>query len=305
MNRKIWLTMLFLLLVFAAAAASADVKIDSKSFPDEVFRKKVLDKIDQNQDGILSDGEAAAVKRLSFTGKNHTDRCSDFRGIELFPNLKSLTARKGGAVTIDLSGNPELETLEITETRLRFLDVSHNPRLKKLNVSTNRLPLLDVSGNPELEELGCGSNRLSHLDLSRNPRLQILLCSFNRKLQSLDLTRNTMLRELYCDNCAISELLLPDTVLMLSRVGTWGNRLTALDLRHMVLILKAMEDPAKLVNPGGEKVPMVWSGDIRYDVRAELGLNPHDYGFNMFRGENIFYTELRVDYDVRLITGAE
>ena len=101
--------------------------------------------------------------------------------------------------TLDLSGNPELETLICGGNELSRLDLSNNPLLLKVSVSRNRIPELDLSANLLLSELKCTNNLLKKLNLRVNTTL-VTMVSCGNQLSTLDLSQNTKLRLIGFDN---------------------------------------------------------------------------------------------------------
>ena len=100
---------------------------------------------------------------------------------------------------IDLSGNPELETLICPGNELTVLDLSHNPNLLKLSCNRNRIAELNLSSNIEISELHCKNNYLKSLDLRANTALEIMTSCGNH-LAGIDLSLNTGLRLIGIDN---------------------------------------------------------------------------------------------------------
>ncbi len=101
--------------------------------------------------------------------------------------------------TLDLSGNPELESLFLLGNELMRLDVGHNPNLQKIECSRNRIPELDLSTNLLLSELKCKNNLLKNLDLSVNTALVVMACCGNQ-LSSINLSQNTKMVAIGIDN---------------------------------------------------------------------------------------------------------
>jgi len=85
----------------------------------------------------------------------------------------------GQLKSLDLSGNPHLESLSFTNCPLPSLNLSKNPLLKTLICSGPNLTSLDVSKNPLLETLDCSYAQLSSLDVSRCPHIETVLCYEN------------------------------------------------------------------------------------------------------------------------------
>ncbi|MDR1841466.1 MAG: hypothetical protein LBQ86_06035 [Holophagales bacterium] len=107
--------------------------------------------------------------------------------------------------SLDVSKNPELDTLLCYHSDLTSLDVSKNPRLIELHCSNNQLTSLNLSKNPNLARLNVSSNQLTALDLSKNSSLTTLRCDFNQ-LKSLDVSRSRFLRDLEASNNQLKSL---------------------------------------------------------------------------------------------------
>lgn len=102
-------------------------------------------------------------------------------------------------VSLDLSGNPLLESLICQGNELETLDISHNPLLKSLNCWRNRIAGLDLSANTALTELICKNNWLADLDLSNNPSL-VKMISCGNRMSTLDISKNIHLTLIGIDN---------------------------------------------------------------------------------------------------------
>ncbi len=258
----------FLLAASAPGAALADVVISPDNFPDPSFRVKVGEYDNNPKNGVLSDGEIAAVTRIScgygFGGKNLVGikyftaltelectqnvlesldlsenkkltslHCANnlLTSLDLSENteLKTLHCENNNALTsLNVSRNTKLETLNCTNNPLTTLDVSKNTALTDLACASNALTALDVSGNPNLRNLDCSNNDLTALDLSGNTELQKLECK-NDRLTALDLSKNTKLMYLYCEQNQLTALNVSKNT-ELSTLECPNNRLTALDL---------------------------------------------------------------------------
>ncbi len=99
--------------------------------------------------------------------------------------------------SLDVSQNTELKILVVGSNSLTDLDVSNNKKLKHLEIRISSLKSIDVSQNLELQNLGCYGNQLTHLNLSKNVKLKELDCS-GTQLTNLDLSNNTKLGKLDC-----------------------------------------------------------------------------------------------------------
>jgi hypothetical protein len=120
----------------------------SEDFPapiaDPIFEQYLTRQQDRNGDGVFSYRDLVQVTEIQV----RTDSITSLAEIRRMPLLTSLsccgsTPGKGLLDTLDVSGNPLLETLNCKNNRLTGLDVSDNPALNDL----------DCTGNPLLTQL--------------------------------------------------------------------------------------------------------------------------------------------------------
>ena len=136
-------------------------RITPEDFPDENFRRFILNYIDLNQDGCLSKAEISNRKYLFLYDMS----IRDLTGIEYFVALEDLDCRRNQLTSLDVSSLTKLDTLNCSNNQLTTLDVSRNPKLIELSCSENKLSALDVSHNPDLLSLSCFGNPLQELDV--------------------------------------------------------------------------------------------------------------------------------------------
>ena len=176
------------------AGSDPGLEINATNFPDPNFRSYVLDFIDEDEDGYLSDEERSLRGlNLGFTEGN----IASLKGIELFTELEELYCWDNQLTSLDLSQNTKLVELNCSFNQLTSLDLSKNTALRILRCYNNPLTSLDLSQNTKLYQLECGNNQLTSLDLSHNTELFQLGCG-NNQLTSLDVSKNTALRVLFC-----------------------------------------------------------------------------------------------------------
>ena len=210
--------------VFAGAISveAKNIGINETNFPDPSFMQYVELKFDKNKDGLLSDKERNAVKKLDIGPDSEYRATLKFpspgtlEGIEYFPELKELICRYNNLSSLDVSKNKNLEELYCNNNKLEKLDVHKNKKLNILWCSSNNLKTLDVSQNRELKELWCGTNQISKIKLNR--KIETLELSLNRcntlnvknlknlkflgceenEIKKLDVSKNKKLDGLYC-----------------------------------------------------------------------------------------------------------
>lgn len=236
------------------------IKIDENTFPDKNFREYILENIDKDGDGYLSETEIAETTQIiigSSTGQAEEDRIKSLEGIEYFINISKLECGNNRLTKLDVSNNIELEELDCYWNKITELNVSNNKKLKKLDCYVNNLKELDVSNNVELETLVCGSNNLTNLDVSRNSKLTELQCEYNElselvvssnnelrnfrcgnnDLGQLDVSNNIKLITLYCNDNKLTELNLNYNI-ELTELGCQSNELNNLDVKNNVNLIK-------------------------------------------------------------------
>lgn len=172
--------------------------IDEKNFPNEGFRNYIMEKIDRDENGILSEREMRTTITLNVN-------YGDLTGIRYFAALEELYCGASGLTELDLSHNRELIALFCGGNQLTELNLSENTELEKLHCSSNALTRLNLSKNTSLIELECEENQLKELNLRKNLKLVSLNCSDNQ-LTELDCSQNTLLKQLYCENNPLDRL---------------------------------------------------------------------------------------------------
>ncbi len=86
--------------------------------------------------------------------------------------LTNLTMTKCNIREFDLSGMPNLEVLNCSESGIKELDLHANMKLKELYCQYNNLKRLDVKANRELTDLACFENPLSVVYLPADAKLE-------------------------------------------------------------------------------------------------------------------------------------
>jgi hypothetical protein len=143
----------------------------------------------------------------------------------------------GSLLSLDVSSNKALQTLNCSLNKIDSLIVSGATALSYLNCSNNNLKKLDVSGAKSLTYLNCSNmpecnsfNQLTSLDVSENSALINLSCNFNQ-LTSLDVTGDTALTNLFCVFNRLKNLDF-STNKALDSVNCSSNHLTSLNCKN-------------------------------------------------------------------------
>lgn len=199
--KKVLTAVLFTILMLClSTAAMADVAVNEKNFPDEIFRGFVQ-QFDTDGNGSLNDDEIEAVTSISCANIGITS----MKGVEYFTALRELDCTDNWLSTLDVSKNTALTSLTCIDVRIAELDVSKNTALTQLICYRNQITALDVSNNTALITLRCGENQLTNLDVSKNTALKYLYCDVNR-LTKLDVRKNTALIQLNCEYNQLTKL---------------------------------------------------------------------------------------------------
>lgn len=151
------------------------------------------------------------------------------------PELETLVIRpaKVGDVdlqtSLDLSHNSKLSYLEIGEINLCSIDLSNNPKLESIEIRSNHmLSELDLSSCKNLKYLECIDNGLTSINIRNCPSLETLVCADNA-LSELDISGNPNLGKLICRNNRLTSLHTGSCPLLYS-LDICDNNLTSLDL---------------------------------------------------------------------------
>ena len=161
------------------AEAEDGVFLDAANFPDAAFLAFVA-RFDTDGNRYLSATELAAVTELRCPGpaSGTPGAITSLEGIACFTALTLLDCSNNQIDSLDLSGNPTLETLVCSGNGMESLVVSGCPALQSLNCRDNALSALDVSGNPALQALDASGNAaLTSLDIRSCPALVSLINS--------------------------------------------------------------------------------------------------------------------------------
>ena len=130
----------------------------------------------------------------------------DLTGIEDFTALYHLNVNFNSLTSVDLSNNPDLYGLHVSDQvngALTSVNVSNNTLLDHVYIARNNLTSLDLSNNIALTELSCNENLIPSLDLSNNTALSQLWC-YENQLTSLDLSAHSALTLISCSDNQLS-----------------------------------------------------------------------------------------------------
>lgn len=102
--------------------------------PDAAFKSCLLQAYDEDNDGVLSTKEAAAVTKIEAAGRG----IKDMSGLsEKFPNLTYLDCSDNELVDLDLSGLVALAYLDCSDNDLSSIDISIHVNLEYFDATGN------------------------------------------------------------------------------------------------------------------------------------------------------------------------
>lgn len=198
MKKKLLFLALCACITFAGGtsikAASDDVVIDEKSFPDGFLRSYVLKNIDTNKDRVLQREEAEAVTKLNldkfetlmdadgdgYVYFKEEDFAFDCKGLEYFTNAEVLRLRLSGGKTTEGKTYPvkvsngdmiyklrKLKELKLNKGDYQSFDSSYFPEIEKLSLyGFNRIEKVNLKGNPKLWSLHMEDMSIDTIDVS-------------------------------------------------------------------------------------------------------------------------------------------
>lgn len=173
---------------YAAEQTEEGVAMDKENFPDENLRNYLKESgFDKNDDGYFSQSELDAVEEMEAT----YNKLENLKGLEYFRNLKSLDIRLNNiSGELDLQLFPNLTSVYCDDNEITSIRFGENCKLELIGCNYNQIEVLDVSGLDHLDQLVCTGNPLKVL-------------KFNEKWTSI---------RLYCDECSLTSLKIPESL---------------------------------------------------------------------------------------------
>ena len=202
------------------------------NIPDAVLKAWLIEHYDKNGDGEIGVQEALEIDAIDMVSV----QVETLEGIQYFPNLKVLrvsgnesfnTELRGKITEVDLTGNPDLERIELNIQSLQAIDLSKTPKLRVLNIWGNHIQHLDLSVTPLLEGADIASNGMSDInltglnkvgsmylygnafesvDLSSLENAEMLALDWCDALREVKFPENAALKTFYCRNSSIEKL---------------------------------------------------------------------------------------------------
>ncbi|WP_159780021.1 T9SS type A sorting domain-containing protein [Flavobacterium sp. 9AF] len=179
--------------------------------PDNGFEQLLIDiSIDLGPlDNYVPTANISGVEDLNILSNYNI---TDLTGLQDFTSIEALHIDNNPISTIDLSGNPILYDVSLTNMNLTSITIPNNSIIAFLDVSNNSITSLDLTGLSNLQYLNIENNQITDLDLSSKLNLNNLnvksnnLISLNIKngsnslLTTFDATNNPNLACIQVDN---------------------------------------------------------------------------------------------------------
>ena len=203
--------------VFARSASGW--RIDEALFPDPVIRWYAQgafgDYLSEWERSHVTDLDAAediiSAYKIATGDQNAT--ITSAQGLGLFTELKVLFIRDLGLTDIDVSRLTKLQYLDLGGNALTSIDLSNCKELVGLGLRDNQLSSINLANNTKLETLIVRNNQLTALNVTPLKNLKKLYCDnrshgdhIGNSFTKLDLSKNTLLEELYCADLPITSL---------------------------------------------------------------------------------------------------
>lgn len=169
---------------------------------------------------------SGCTKLTDFVGAN----CPKLEKAVLSEGVKEVYIYISGLKEFDAAKYPKLEILKIFNTQVTSVDVSKNPNLKELDLSDDKLTSgIDVTNCPELTYLNVNRTGIGKLDVSKNTKLEKLYISENDGIELVGLDKLSSLLSLEADHCGLTKIdVSKNTNLKFLQIGY--NSIAAIDL---------------------------------------------------------------------------
>lgn len=163
--------------------------------PDKAFRTFLVDSsyaVKVGWQRLKPTAKGCALTTLECYGRD----IHSLEGIEMFPQLTSLTCSDNPIAELDLSGLPRLESLYALDVPLRRFDPGRRSRLQRVQLSHTCLDALDLTTMPDMESLLVIFTPLTSIDITPCQQLTTLYIRGTR-ITEVDLSGNPAMHELH------------------------------------------------------------------------------------------------------------
>ncbi len=205
---------------------------DYTAIPDANFEAalEALGYDDISADGQVPTALIEVVASLDVSNQS----IADVTGIEDFTALIDLDVNDNGLISLDVSNNVNLQSLNFDNNDVATLNLGANTNLTDVSGRYNQLTSVDVSANISLDNLNLRNNTFTTVDVSNNTNLTVL--NLNQTgITSLDITNNTSLSHVYLLDNALTSLDISQN-LLIENINITNNNLTTIDLSNQTVL---------------------------------------------------------------------
>lgn len=182
--------------MFSLGVFKQDTPIDAKSFPNDIIRGAVIEQLDLDGDGLLSDEEAKEVTALVYTpkGAKFVTGGKEVDVSQIRDEIaKEHEGSQAGATSIDPDANVDSD---IGQSAYSGSVDSHGGEAKS-NGSVTNIEAIEVFSN--IKTLVATDSNLTSIDLGKWPLLEYVDLRGNPDLKGFDLASNPNIKVLFCD----------------------------------------------------------------------------------------------------------
>lgn len=135
---------------------------------------------------VAKDGAKIEIEGVeeSFEEMTEEDEPKDYtlkdKEVKIYGPVKYFYCAENSITKLNLSNNPELETLDCSGNGLSSLNLEKNTKLKTLRCYNNTLTNLDLSKNTALEYINCYGNKITDINFENPSNLKNILLHSNK-----------------------------------------------------------------------------------------------------------------------------
>ena len=207
--------------------------------------------VDTDNDGKISEEEAAAVTDLNLAAEGSEAKISDITGLEKFVNLKTLVLSGhyisditpvqalAGLTKLDVSDNSLskadfsaltlLEELNISDNSFSKIDLSNNSVLKSFKADNNKFASIDIRSCASLETVSLTANLLETVTTTDMNNLRELVVSDNANLYNITAPNCPVLERIIAANCGLVDVTIYNAP-KITEIDFSNNKLLQLDV---------------------------------------------------------------------------
>lgn len=267
---------------------AAGVEITEENFGNDQNLLSTIKYKDTNQDGILSDEEAAPVTSLYFSSV--TNDIS--KVVKYFPNLSYVAVNTGDYDSLTINHNP-IKSISITAHKVVHLNGNHSitdvsydlsemkgkadfskakgyDKVKKFFIYASGATSVVAPNQNKLTDLSIRGAKMSKIDMSKYKKLSTLNLSGNQ-LKSINVKKNSSLVSLACYNNKLTSLNISSNK-KLKDIGVGDNKLTKIDTTKNSKLLRVVAYNNKIKNYSPESNKKLTEINISYNKLTKLNV---------------------------------